>query len=82
MGICGVPGDVINSALVDGLREAIKTDLTDLLMETAEKEIENVVKEICNRFEVKLYEHTDMFDAKRHIKLDLLITHKDEKCGN
>lgn len=82
MGICGIHEDAINSALIGGLRESLKTDLTDLLMETAEKEIENVVKEICNRFEIKLSEHIDMFDNKRHIKLELLITHKDEKGDN
>lgn len=79
MGICGLHEDAINRAMVDGLREAIKTDLTDVLMETAEKEVEKVIKKVCDRFEIKLSEHMDLFEYKRHIKLEFLITHEKKK---
>lgn len=65
--------DNINKALIEGLKEAFKLEMTSHLREVANAEIENIVDKMAKRIEIKLNEtpHT-MFTDDRQIKLELI----------
>jgi len=69
----------INAAIIDGLKRALKNDLKASLMETAEKEVDDVVDRISKRFELRLFENNDFLKDSKEINLTWLLKKETEK---
>lgn len=59
--------------MLNGLKEAFKDELKQILMETAEKEIEPIIKKLAERLELKLSTWPDYSNDTRNIKLEWLL---------
>ena len=73
MSIFNCENDVINAAMLDGLKDAVKNDLKQILMETAEKEIEPIIEKISERIKSNVSNWPDYLTNSRNIKLEWLI---------
>jgi hypothetical protein len=72
--------DRINEAIVQGIKDALYADLKEVLMPAAEKAVDEVVKNLVARFEVKLREDPKVFgDAYRRVKLEFLLKKEGKK---
>jgi uncharacterized phage infection (PIP) family protein YhgE len=69
----------INKAMLNGLKDALASDLKDSLMQTAEKEVDKVIENIVSRFEIYLQKKNDPFLFGDKIQLDFLL--RKEKDG-
>ena len=74
MGMLNYNYDAINTAMLNGLKEAFKDELKQTLMKTAEEEIEPIVEKICKRLELNISNHPDYLGDSRQINLEWLLT--------
>jgi glutamate synthase domain-containing protein 1 len=74
MGILNYDHDEINTAMVDGLKNGSKDELKQILMETAEREIEPIIEKLSERIKLDVCNWPDFFNDARKIKLEWLIT--------
>lgn len=66
--------DTINTAMLEGLKKAFKDELKQILMKTAEKEIEPIVEKLSERMKLKISSYPDYLNDLRQIKLEWLLT--------
>jgi hypothetical protein len=73
--------DKINAAIIQGLKDALQSDLKAVLMPAAEKAVDEVVTLLVKRFEVKLKEEPRMFgeEGTRTVKLEFLLKKEGKK---
>lgn len=74
MGILNYEYDAINTAMLNGLKEALKDELRQVLMETAEKEIEPIIERLSERVKLEISNRPDYLRNLRKIDLEWLIT--------
>lgn len=73
MGILNCENDAVNAAMLNGLKETVKNELKQILMETAEKEIEPIIEKVSERIKLNVSNWPDYLTNSRNIKLDWLI---------
>jgi hypothetical protein len=73
MGILNYENDAINAAMLNGLKEAVKDNLKQILMETAEKEIEPIIEKVSERIKLNVSNWPDYLTNSLDIKLSWLI---------
>jgi len=69
--------DAINESMINGLKSSFKEELRVFLTESANQEIEKIVKIVSDRVDVNCNNWPDMISNSRKIKVEWLITHKD-----
>lgn len=74
MAVLNYGHDAINTAMLDGLKKAFKDELKQVLMKTAEKEIEPIIEKLSERIKLDVCNWPDFFNDARRIKLEWLIT--------
>lgn len=74
MSVLNYEHDAINTAMLEGLKKAFKDELKQILMKTAEKEIEPIVEKLSERMKLKISSYPDYLNDLRQIKLEWLLT--------
>ena len=73
MSLLNLTIDNINKSMVAGLKAQFKSELYDVLIEVAKKEINEIIEHCSKHLELAIKEDRSFRTEDRHIKLDWFI---------
>lgn len=74
MSFIDIDSDEVNKIIIRKMQDAFKKQMKEILMQTAEEQVDKVIADLTDRLRAKLTTEDDIPDCVRKFKIEWILT--------